>query len=242
MVKRVLQIFVMKRGLGSDRIENHYLEYGPSPEYCPVDFDDIWTNSNFLASFAVSTFSYFHLTLGLLLEAPLLCWSHTFSLALRKASPWQHHLRPVQSQPGHGRLLRLFHPSQPHRYVLLVPPSLQHTCHLQSLPDCPSRWELGLHSLLTVFKTSSALVGSVSCSHGVILVNWAWRSETWRAQLGFTASAEAALPSRGARTLEDFSYHCFPWADYSLPQAASLNWWGKGAGEREFVRTHNYLN
>lgn len=41
MVKRVLQIFVMKRGLGSDRIENHYLEYGPSPEYCPVDFDDI---------------------------------------------------------------------------------------------------------------------------------------------------------------------------------------------------------
>lgn len=158
------------------RLRSTMLEYWPSPQHCPLDFDD--TLQQHLAYFTLSTFSYPHLSLRRLLEAALLCWSHTF-LALREVSPWQHHLAPVPSQPCHHPLLRLSPaPSQAHSHILSISPSPQLTSHLQYLLDCVSSEEdLGYALSWQCLNVLFSRWGYISCSHGVICVSSAWRSE-----------------------------------------------------------------
>ena len=128
-----------KGDLGRTRLRTIIREYWPSPGYFLVD----------LMILEQTTLSLLCCLYFLLLSphpgaAPLLCCSHT-SVALREASPWQHHSCPgaipwVPSLPP--RLSPAL--SQPLSYILPVLPSLQLTSHLQSLLDCPSRWDLGL--------------------------------------------------------------------------------------------------
>ena len=81
IVEQLFQNICPTKVAGSDRAEDPCVGILTSRlRNCPMDFMIL------LASLTISTVSYSRLTPGLLLEAPLLCWSHT-SLALRAASP-----------------------------------------------------------------------------------------------------------------------------------------------------------
>lgn len=157
----------MKRELESDTVEAIILEYWPS-RYFLVDLMILeQTTEQLLAYFAITTFSCSLLTLGLLPEAPLLCWSHTFSLPIREASSWQHPLLPGTIPGGHysllGSLLPL--PSPPAPSCLFCP-------HFNTLYISSLFWTVCPGEILGCALSPDGLLNVLFSSWRCILFSW----------------------------------------------------------------------
>lgn len=139
-----------------DRVENH--SGGVSTFSWLLPYGLRWYS---LASFPISTFSCSHL----LLEAPLLFWSHTFSLSPGKQGPSTITCAPAQSQRRHHL---------PSGSLPLSPGPLGHpVCSALTPPhfSSPISKDCLCSENLALLPPDYLLVGGVPRFHGLIFVN-----------------------------------------------------------------------